>query len=147
MKALSIRQPWAWLIVRPDLTCPGKRSIADLAGEIKDIENRSWPTKVRGRVLVHAAQGMTQREYDEVSLMLLDDSFKVDTMPTFKALQRGGIIGSVDIVDCVTTSESPWFFGEFGFVLRDAKPLPFVPFKGSLGFFEVPDSILEAAHV
>ena len=46
MKALSIRQPWAWLIVH------GR----------KDIENRSWRTKFRGRFLVHAAQGMTRRE-------------------------------------------------------------------------------------
>lgn len=124
MKALSIRQPWAWLIIHGG----------------KDIENRCWPTNLRGRVLVHAAKGMTRHEYDDVADLLLDDRFGVDVMPTFKAVQRGGIIGSVEIVDCVTASDSPWFFGPYGFVLRDPKPLPFQPMKGMLGFFNVPES-------
>jgi hypothetical protein len=38
IKALSIRQPWAWLIVQGD----------------KDIENRS--TTYRRRVLIHAGK-------------------------------------------------------------------------------------------
>jgi hypothetical protein len=44
------------------------------------------------------------------------------------------------IVDCVTKSASKWFFGKFGFVIKDAKPLPFSPCKGQLGFFtpEIP---------
>jgi hypothetical protein len=48
MKALSIRQPWAWLILN--------------AG--KDIENRDWPTHFRGRFLIHASKGMTHDEYE-----------------------------------------------------------------------------------
>lgn len=39
MKALSIKQPWASLI----------------AHGIKDIENRTWATKYRGKVLIHAS--------------------------------------------------------------------------------------------
>ena len=46
----------------------------------------------------------------------------------------------MEIVDCVSASASPWFVGEFGFVLRDPQPLPFTPWKGQLGFFDVPDS-------
>lgn len=42
MKALSIRQPWAWLI----------------ANGYKDIENRSWRTNYRGPVLIHASAAM-----------------------------------------------------------------------------------------
>ena len=34
---LSIRQPWAWLIVNG----------------YKDIENRTWSTRFRGKVLIH----------------------------------------------------------------------------------------------
>lgn len=49
MLALSIRQPWASLIMK--------------AG--KSIENRSWPTKVRGRILVHAAKGMAHDEHED----------------------------------------------------------------------------------
>lgn len=47
MKALSIRQPYAWLIVNG----------------FKDIENRDWPTKFRGRVLIHAGATYPKREY------------------------------------------------------------------------------------
>ena len=54
-------------------------------------------------------------------------------------MDRGGIIGSVEIVDCVTESKSPWFFGRYGFVLRNPVALPFRPFKGMLGFFDVPE--------
>jgi hypothetical protein len=50
-------------------------------------------------------------------------------------LDRGGIIGSVEIVDIVTESESPWFEGPFGLVLRDPRPCLFIPARGALGFF------------
>lgn len=55
----------------------------------------------------------------------------------FDDLQRGGIVGRAEIVDCVESSDSPWFVGPFGFVLRNIEPLPFRPYKGALGFFEV----------
>jgi len=124
MKALSIKQPWAWLIINGG----------------KDIENRSWPTKFRGRVLVHAAKGMTLKEYDEAVDIVkqINPQIIVPSLP----LQRGGIIGSVEIVDCVRQSESPWFFGPCGFVLRDPKLLPFRPLKGALGFFNVSDEVM-----
>lgn len=127
MKALSIRQPWAHLIVH--------------AG--KDIENRDWFTNQRGRILIHAAKGMTRDEYADVREFC--DRSANAFVPDFDALQRGGVIGSVEIVDCVAHSESRWFFGRYGFVLRDPRPLPFVPFKGSLGFFEVPDQLIGGA--
>lgn len=144
MKALSIRQPWASLILK--------------AG--KDIENRCWPTKVRGRILIHAAKGMTRAEHEDAIDFgvhaIRHDPRNASAGRTvtlrelgfdFDALERGGIIGSVEIVDCVTASESPWFMGEFGFVLRDPKPLPFTPWKGQLGFFDVPESALAAPAV
>lgn len=120
MKALCIRQPWAWLIVNGH----------------KDIENRSWNTNVRGRVLIHAAKGMTREEYEIARDCALWISIDIP-LPTFNDLKRGGIIGSVEIVDCVTQSDSPWYYDEYGFVLRNPKPLPFAPMKGRLGFFEV----------
>lgn len=124
MKALSIRQPWAWLILN--------------AG--KDIENRDWHTHVRGRVLIHAAKGMTRAEYEDAcgAAIYIEPSIVLPELP----LQRGGIVGSVEIVNCIEVSRSPWFFGRFGFVLRDPKPLPFIPWKGQLGFFDVPDSVI-----
>lgn len=130
MKALSIRQPWAWLILN--------------AG--KDIENRDWPARLRGRILIHASKGMTRDEYEDA----LDTAHAISrthpfpsglTLPAFDDLQRGGIVGSVEIVDCVRESASPWFFGEYGFVLKDPRSLPFQPYKGALGFFEVPQPV------
>lgn len=139
MKALSIRQPWAWLIVRPDITDRQMRAEYFANDMIKSIENRDWPTKTRGRVLVHASKGMTYREYADVQRFLESISSLNIQLPPASELQRGGIIGSVEIVDCVTQSDSDWFFGRFGFVLSDAHPMPFIKCKGKLGFFDVPE--------
>jgi hypothetical protein len=122
---LSIRQPWAWLI------CHGG----------KDIENRSWPTRFRGKFLIHAGKGMTRDEYEEASWTADDNGV---TLPPYEQLERGGIIGLAEIVDCVNRSESPWFFGKFGFVLRNAKPVPFHQCQGALGFFRLPNATMEA---
>ena len=118
MKALSIRQPWAWLIVNGH----------------KDIENRTWTTKQRGLVLVHASQGMTRQEYDDCMVCAIRTGLR-SYFPRFEDLARGGIVGQVEIVDCVRESNSPWFFGPVGFLLRNAQPLPFQKTKGALGFF------------
>lgn len=133
MKALSIRQPWAWMILH--------------AG--KDIENRDWATRYRGPVLIHASKGMTRDEYDDAVETARAARRALGcvpglTMPSFKDMQRGGVVGQVEIVDCVQDSRSPWFFGAYGFVLRNPKPLPFRPYKGQLGFFDVPDLVTAA---
>ena len=121
MKALSIQQPWAWLIVNGH----------------KDIENRTWPTKGRGRVLIHAGKKIDAEGYNFVRA-----NFPHITLPT--SFDVGGIVGEARIVNCVRQSNSRWFVGEYGFVLADAKPLPFVPYRGQLGFFEV-DAVLAGA--
>jgi hypothetical protein len=124
--ALSIRQPWAWAILN--------------AG--KDIENRSWRTQFRGLFYIHAAAGMTRDEY-EAYLDFTRDRYRFAFPQALRAprpeqLARGGIIGSAELVDCVADHPSPWFVGPFGFVLRNARPLPFRPLKGALGFFVIP---------
>jgi hypothetical protein len=111
MKVISVRQPWAWAIIHGG----------------KDIENRSWKTTLRGRVFIHAA-----KKIDNPSTCIFD-TFGV--LLTDKFL-TGGIIGSVDIVDCVTSSESKWFFGPYGFVLKNPISLDFFPCRGQLGFFD-----------
>jgi len=123
MKALSIRQPWAWLIVHGG----------------KDIENRDWPTRFRGRFLVHASKGMTRQEYADTRDFA--EGLGV-TIPAFEDLERGGIIGAVTLNDCVGSSDSPWFFGDYGFALESANALPFTPYKGQLGFFEFPNELV-----
>lgn len=116
MVALSIRQPWAWLIVHGP----------------KDVENRGWRTLFRGRILVHASLGMTRAEYEEAKICA---AFNAVQIPSFGDLERGGIVGEATLTDCVQESSSPWFFGPYGLVLEDRRPLPFAPCRGMLGFF------------
>lgn len=118
MIALSIQQPWAYAILKLG----------------KDIENRTWSTKVRGRVLIHAGKKRdTCGEY-----WLNQQGIYI---PFGETNCTGGIIGSVEIVDCVTQSDSQWFTGPCGFVLRNPEILPFQLYRGMLGFFEVEGQI------
>jgi hypothetical protein len=116
VKALSIRQPYAWLIVNG----------------LKDIENRNWPTNFRGDVLIHAGITYPMRDYAD------DAEIYGRRFGAYPAREEmlGGIVGVATIVDCVATSDSEWFFGPYGFVLENARPLPMIPCKGALGFFE-----------
>ena len=122
MLTLSIRQPWAWLIVNG----------------WKNIENREWATRVRGPVLIHASKGMTRQEWFAATLFIRGFSWGpslIQQIPDPEKMERGGIVGRAVILDCVTRHESDWFTGPFGFVRGDAQPLPFCPLKGRLGFF------------
>lgn len=125
MKALSIKQPWAWLIIHGG----------------KDIENRTWHTKHRGRFLVHASKGMTKREYRHARDYARQGGVEIPPISELDQ-QCGGIIGSVELVDSVNSHDSPWYMGQKGFVLRDPKPIPFIPYRGRLQFFEVPNDLL-----
>ena len=124
MKALSVRQPWAWLIVHGH----------------KRFENREWSIKnpcrrFRGRVLIHASQGMTRDEYS-AGLAIAND-YGI-TLPPADELERGGIVGETEIV--AWHDEAPEgmpFAFTSGLELRNSKVLPFHPCKGALGFFNV----------
>lgn len=113
--AISIRQPWAWAII-----CAGK-----------DVENRDWRTPFRGPVCIHAAKKWGKAEKLDVDFVEKMTATQLEAEPLL-----GGIIGVAEIVDCVEASESPWFFGRYGFVLRNARPVDFIPVKGVLGFFD-----------
>lgn len=111
MKAITLKQPWAWAVI--------------FGG--KDIESRSWSTKYRGPLMIHAGK-----------------AFRTDlTMPRGvraphrEELDFGAIIGVVDLVDVVTKSRSRWFQEDlFGFVLRNPRPLSKpVPCKGMLNLW------------
>ncbi len=131
MKALSIRAPWWWFILHGG----------------KDIENRDLPTKFRGKIYVHASR------FFNLGDITIDSQFAAGIARgnghagaefTYRQLKESGgcIVGTVDIVDCVKSSDSPWFFGDYGFVLANPVALKMpIPFKGALGFFEVPDEI------
>jgi hypothetical protein len=136
MRALSLTQPWAWLVVHGG----------------KDIENRVWNTKFRGGFLVHAAKGMKRSDYDDARRFaetVQGYQFAHD-MPLPEQLERGGIVGAANlytVIHPLRPSEMPgrlpWHMPEqYGFVLGDMRPLPFLPCKGALGFwgnFEIHD--------
>ena len=131
MKALSVRAPWWWAILHLG----------------KDIENRDWCTNFRGTVYLHAGKFWKPEEIvediDDISFIMGDKTPKVFCPDGELRAGCGCIVGKVDIVGCVNKSDSRWFFGEYGFVLKNpvAFPKP-IPFKGALGFFEVPDDFL-----
>lgn len=127
MKALSIRQPWAEAIV----------------GRGQDVVNSSWPTTFRGPVLIHASQLVDDPGF-AVMRQILERLGKYPCQGIHPDdLRRGGIVGRAEIVDCVTSSPSPWFTGPHGFVLRNARPLIFRECNGSIGFFDVDPGILD----
>lgn len=128
MKALSIRQPYAFAI----------------AAGYKPIENRDWRTGYRGFFLIHAG---LKEDRDDVEGVLRRCS-AIANLPLSsvvyqyrKSGHRGGIVGSGYITDCVSTHESQWFNGPFGFVIVDAQPTKFVPCVGRLGWITVPANV------
>lgn len=152
MKSITIKQPWASLI------CQG----------IKDIENRTWATKFRGRVLVHAGMAKTNdswpykepiREYLETLGRYAGFSFCEMRKGIVKScpMEFGAIIGSVEIVDCVINHPSIWAEKTdeqavdwdakptYNWVL--ANPIRFpepIPIKGRLGFWDYPNILAES---
>ncbi len=121
--AITVRQPWADLIV---------------AG-IKDVENRSWRTKFRGRLLIVAGSRVEREEVEKYrrELQLRPDQ-KYEPGKT-------AVIGMVEVVDCVRPHPSRWYCEDhWAWVLRRAvrfrQP---VPFKGRLSIFPVPIAKLQ----
>lgn len=126
-KAITIRQPWAHAIIQG----------------WKNVENRSWPTKVRGTVAIHAAQKAEDKEFfDFVHKKGLSRQVALD-IASARNLSRSAVIGLVDIVDCISSSPSPWFEGPFGFVLANPRPLHPIPCRGALQIFDLDPAISE----
>jgi ASCH domain len=95
----------------------------------KDIENRSWRTAHRGPLLVHASRSKPDYTSDMIERMYgvrLPDE-----------VETGGIIGLVDVVDCVKRHSSKWKFrGTWGWVLENPRRLPLRECKGFVGLFK-----------
>lgn len=137
MKVLSIRQPWAWLI---------------MCG-LKDVENRTWKTDYRGEFGVHAG-----KKFDWDALIVLREmripSWMIQSMIAHFGLELadtpekskvtaglgefGVILGTVRLTDCTKKNTSIWCDdGLYHFCL--SKPNPWkdlVPASGKLGFWE-----------
>jgi hypothetical protein len=133
MKALSIRQPWAWLIVNG----------------YKTIENRETNLgNYFGPLLIHASKTMTNEDYAACLLYLISHGHRRIAellQDQHSELPRGGIVGAVEIVakltkvphDHLNQKIASWYTGDVGYILETAKVPEFQSCKGRLGFFEV----------
>jgi hypothetical protein len=127
MKAITVKQPWASLIVNG----------------IKDIENRTWLTKFRGRVLIHAAK----KEFNFTNE--LTSEYQREFISNIKKpYVNGFIIGSVDIVDCVKSKDNKsTLWGNmycYHWILEH--PIKFsnpIPAKGRLLFWDYPNILAD----
>ena len=139
MKTLSGYAEWFWLMAH---TPP-----------IKPVENRSWSLASKGihrsdlplRIYLHASKTKTPiDEYNFITRNLTTEQYEQFRRVEWDKL-RGHVFAEVTIIDEITAddigipeSRSHWFFGKFGFVVRDGKLLETpISYKGQLGFFEV----------
>ncbi len=119
MRILSVRQPWAELIV----------------SGIKRIENRTWTTSYRGPVIIHAGGKWDDEPIEQIERRLnLEIPYN---------LPRGGVVGIAGLADVVTVSADPFFTGPFGFVMVGAQRLPFMPIPGALGLRTAPPTMAD----
>lgn len=164
MKALSIRQPWTWAIL-----CAGKR----IENRQRADGRMPAMCGYLGPLLIHASKGCTDPEFASAAIWMhkqhlatpiewrLDrqhpDTPKIQAL---KTLPRGGIVGVCNVVGYVGPSgeiyrgdgtrgplpdvDMRWHVsGSYGLVLADVRPLPFMSYKGALGFFDVPGATPE----
>lgn len=122
-RALSVRQPWAWLIVNG----------------YKDLENRSWyPGKARlGWNMIHAGKSVDKNGYDWIRR-----NFPAIELPAIEDLKTGGIVGlaffcAFKEVDQDRPPTNSWYMGtKFAWLISSAQPIDFIPCKGQLSFFK-----------
>jgi hypothetical protein len=114
LRALTIKQPYAALVV----------------DGVKDIENRSWRTRYRGPLAIHAGRKVDRDALSRYAY-LLDAP---DDLP------RGVLLGTVELVDCVRDSTSEWADpGAWHWILRDPRPFPEpIPCRGAQGLWRPP---------
>jgi hypothetical protein len=136
MKALSGYGEWFWL----------------LAMNIKPVENRDWSlskyiksNQLPIRIYLHASKKKASLdEYNFITRNLTTQQYEQFRRVEWDKI-RGTLFATITIIDEITAyvigipeSKSPWFFGKFGYVMRDGKLLDTpIPYKGQLGFFEV----------
>lgn len=117
LRAISVRQPWAWAIVTG----------------YKDVENRARRTERRGTLLVHAGLKMDPRGFQFLWELGLHRKLP-DELP------RGALVGEVRLSDCLYGYTSEWAEpGSWQWILTGAKEFRTpLSCSGAQGLF-VPD--------
>jgi len=130
MMALSIRQPWAWLITQGQAVQPPKVA-----------EFRTWATEYRGWLLIHASK--TRDADGWAAARAVAEQHQVE-LPAPAEVATGGIVGAARLADCVAHSDCPWYYAakaggdRRALLLADATPVAFVPWRGEQGLFDIP---------
>ena len=138
MKALSLTQPWPWIIFHL-----GKR-----------IENRTRNLgNYRGTLALHASKGMAAEDwwsaYDFVASRFGHVGF-ADQIPQPTALVRGAIVGVCEVVGqvgpdvtAIVGYDARWYMGAHAYLLSEVRELTApIPCKGALGFWTPPANVL-----
>lgn len=129
MKAITVLEPWASLIVFGP----------------KRIENRSWLATYRGNLAIHA--GKSLRLLRDPEILALAARFGVTA--TMCKERAGCLLGWTALLDCVPIAKvraNPFALGPWCFLLDEPTALTTpLPWKGQLSFFDVPDELLVAA--
>ena len=123
LKALSVRQPWAWALIHAGKDCENRSAFALQHMNFRGVH----------RLAIHAAKGMTRCEYEDAFDFMRDTFDFVPPAP--RDLIRGAIIGSVAFLDIVHKSPSRWFFGPRAIRVHDAQACEPIPCVGALGLF------------
>lgn len=144
MKALSLRQPWAYCVLHL-----GKR-----------IENRDWTERngnrrFTGQCLIHASKSATREDREDWEDLIWKGGHvpgfiarpKLMAIPEFGNLERGGIVGIATVIgealqEEMTETDNNWWAGGFALRLAKVHELPFASCKGHLGFFNVDTTLL-----
>ena len=106
MKAITLTQPWATLV----------------AIGAKQIETRSWATRYRGPLAIHAAAGLGPVGGRRGLVRVLCGSPFQNTLgPIYgygvmniDAMPRGAIVARCELVDCVPSEKIMAAFGAYG---------------------------------
>ena len=125
MKAITIKQPFASLI----------------AAGLKEYEFRTWKTKYRGEILIHAGKGVDKKAMKKFASYGLE-------------YPSGCIIAKVNLVDCIKVDDNfrkilykknaevysgiinhPEWEG-YGFQMNNIKKIEPIPVKGRLSIWE-----------
>jgi hypothetical protein len=136
IKALSLKQPYAWLIANGYL----------------QVDDRTWGTQYRGPMLIHASKGLYEQYYHYIK------SSTNIPIPDRDKLEYGGVVGIAKLVLCCKPGDLPatisreqrvhfgsLYHEHYGFLFEQATQLAFMPCHGKLGIFEIDlDKLLSA---
>lgn len=125
MKAITIHQPWAWAIAQGH----------------KRVENRSWATRYRGPILIHAGQSLKSMSdgramFDQLGI----------TMPAEAELVRGYVVAVARLVDCVPidrVKDQPFAEGPWCWMLEGAQAVEPFRLNGMQGLFNVASDVVD----